>query len=97
MIRDAKKLLQHYRHKADMAAAGTVHRATYFVLASSRVTSRSPLQSSMACPLACLLDCLGIVGANQWFKSYEMLVAPDGIRPVFCHSCACVYREPYPR
>jgi hypothetical protein len=32
-----------------------------------------------------LLDCLGIVGANQRLEPYKMTVAPDGISPVLCH------------
>jgi hypothetical protein len=32
-----------------------------------------------------LLDCLGIVGANQRLKSQEVPVVPDDVSPILCH------------
>lgn len=33
-----------------------------------------------------LLDCVGVVGANQCLETYETPVVPNGIRRIFRHS-----------
>jgi hypothetical protein len=33
----------------------------------------------------CRFDSIAVVGANEWFESYEMSIVPDDVSSVLCH------------
>ncbi len=69
-------------------APGADHRDLHFVLPSSRITNRSPFQSSTAKRSTIrwgLFDCLGVVGANHRFEANEMATVIDDVSPIFYH------------
>jgi hypothetical protein len=77
------------RQRRDLELLIDVEESVYFLAtAFSRVTSRSPLQSStswMPANRLGLCDGLRVINADHRLKLQKVAVAPDGKCPILCH------------